>query len=141
MNSHLADLLSFPESVRNNLEAGGFVMSISGNNWSYIALDEAHEMTVNKDVKEVMSVGSMSGIASRMCYMPYRATLIKNLCDQLFVSKPQIQSDDYGKLFEDTETNIKSYIKMINESEYSLSDETSTPNDTFSHILDRKSVV
>ena len=78
-------------------------MNIAGNNWSNIALDEAHEMTVNKDVKEVMGVGNMSGIEARISYMPYRASVMHNLNSQLSLTKQQHQSDDYGKLFEDIE--------------------------------------
>ena len=110
---HLADIQTFPKSVIENFSQGGFVMNIAGNNWSSIALDETHEMTVNKDVKEVMSVGSMGGIANRMHYMPYRASMIHNIGSQLVTYKFQQQSDDYGKLFEDTEKNIQSlYVRI-----------------------------
>lgn len=108
---HLADLKTFPSSVLNNLACGGFVMNIAGlSNWSNVALDETHEMTINKDVKEVMSIGSMTGITNKIHYMPFRANLLQNFCTQLIIARDNQQSDNYGKLFEDNELNIKSLL-------------------------------
>ena len=49
---HLADLLCFPKSVLSQLEKGGFVLNICGNNYSYVALDEGLETTMNKEVMD-----------------------------------------------------------------------------------------
>ena len=40
-----------PPSVKRCFESGAFVCSISGKQMRSVALDEAHEMLVNKDLK------------------------------------------------------------------------------------------
>ena len=51
IQNHLRDLAKMPKDVLNFLESGAFVCSISGKHMSSVALDEAHEMLVNKDLK------------------------------------------------------------------------------------------
>ena len=48
---HLADLETFPDEVLTIFREGGFVASLSGRPWHSVALDEAHEMKINKECK------------------------------------------------------------------------------------------
>ena len=54
---HLADLTTFPRYILDNLREGGFVISLKGTPFASMAVDEAHESTINKDVKGAMSGG------------------------------------------------------------------------------------
>ena len=51
---HLADLCSFPNKVTNSFKQGGFVVSLSGTPWHSVAIDEAHEMKINKECKSLL---------------------------------------------------------------------------------------
>ena len=44
-----------PDSIRECFEKGGFVCNIKGSKMHPVALDEAHEMIVNKDIKTIVN--------------------------------------------------------------------------------------
>ncbi len=48
---HIFEVLTMPQDVVQFFETGGFVCSITGKHMHSVALDEAHEMLVNKDLK------------------------------------------------------------------------------------------
>ena len=51
---HLAILQQFPKDLLNALETGAFTVSLTGKQWKSVAIDEAHEMCVNRDLKEAI---------------------------------------------------------------------------------------
>ena len=53
--NHLAEMRCIPQSLLDHFKNGAFVASIKGNIWSSVALDESHEMCINKDVKAAIS--------------------------------------------------------------------------------------
>ena len=71
--NHIAEMLCLPPSLLDHFKNGGFVASIKGNNWSSVALDESHEMCINKDVKAAISKLSDDYISKIVQYLPYRA--------------------------------------------------------------------
>ena len=48
---HFAEILCLPENIRHCLEKGGVVCNVRGTKMHAVALDKAHEMLVNKDIK------------------------------------------------------------------------------------------
>lgn len=48
---HLHEVLLMPQEIIDHFESGSFVCSVTGNHCHSVALDEAHEMLVNKDLK------------------------------------------------------------------------------------------
>ncbi len=81
---HLADVLSLPPSVLNYFRKGGFVVSISGHAWHSVAIDEAHEMKINKECKTSIVRPSRDYISRVAGYIPYRTKCLENLREQIF---------------------------------------------------------
>ena len=51
---HLADCLTFSSQVQQCFQAGRFVASITGRDWQSVAVDEAHEILLNKHCKRAI---------------------------------------------------------------------------------------
>ena len=49
--NHIGNIASFPNEIINCFEAGGFTVKIKDGLGHAVALDEAHEMCVNCDMK------------------------------------------------------------------------------------------
>ena len=44
-------IIEFPSTILQCLKSGEFTVNINGHNWHAEALEEAHEMDKNKDIK------------------------------------------------------------------------------------------
>ena len=82
---HLADVLSLPQSILDFFRIGGFVVSLTANPWHSVALDEAHEMKINKECKISMVRLSEDYIKRIAGYIPYRAKCMENLRQELAI--------------------------------------------------------
>ena len=78
---HLADIKSIPIST---FRKGGFTVSLNGRPWHSVALDEAHEMKINKECKTSIVCPTRDYLNRVAGYIPYRAKCIANLHMQLF---------------------------------------------------------
>ncbi len=81
---HLADVLAYPSSIVEQLKKGCFSVSLSGRPWHSVAIDEAHEMAINKDCKTSILRPTEDYINRIATYMPFRAKCLDNLKTQLF---------------------------------------------------------
>ena len=66
---HLADMLNFPPHILDYFKNGGFNSNITGTQWSSIALDEMHEMTINKDIKIAFTTPSITNVRIKLLYL------------------------------------------------------------------------
>ena len=48
---HIADIYSYPEDIIHCFKRGGFTVKIKGGIGHAVALDEAHEMCINRDME------------------------------------------------------------------------------------------
>ena len=78
---HISDVLSMPQPLLTMLQQGGFVVSISGQPWHSVGIDEAHEMLINRSCKTSIVKPSPDRVA---CYLPHRSRTLENLQQQLF---------------------------------------------------------
>ena len=114
--NHIAEMLCLPPSLLEHFKNGGFVASIKGNTWSSVALDESHEMCINKDVKAAISKLSDDYISKIVSYLPYRAKSLKNFRSQLevFSGKESSKSIKFSSKDDELmEYNVKKLINAI----------------------------
>ncbi len=81
---HLADVLAYPSSIVEQLKKGCFSVSLSGRPWHSVAIDDAHEMAINKDCKTSIVRPTEDYINRIATYMPFRAKCLDYLKTQLF---------------------------------------------------------
>ncbi|CAC5405854.1 unnamed protein product [Mytilus coruscus] len=111
---HLADLKTFPQSVLGHFEAGCFSVSITGNNYYCVALDEAYEMEINLKTKQAINSFSSASLASLTHYLPYRAETLHNFKNQLCIEKTDSQHRETNKPYIETEElTIRQYISEL----------------------------
>ena len=75
---HFEDLLMYPKCILESLKAGGFTMSLKGRPNHSVALDECHEMCINKDLKGAVARASESYLHKTSLFFSYRISLYKN---------------------------------------------------------------
>ncbi|KAJ8049124.1 hypothetical protein HOLleu_01726 [Holothuria leucospilota] len=75
---HMAGLKQYPPQVLEKLAAGAFAVNISDKNGCSVALDEAHEMLINKEVTMSMTTYGMGSPSRLVHYISVRSRLMKN---------------------------------------------------------------
>ncbi|CAC5406554.1 unnamed protein product [Mytilus coruscus] len=105
---HFADLLTFPLDVIHHFKAGCFAVSLSGDNFFSVALDEAHEMEINLKTKKAINTFSLPSLTAMTYYLPYRAETLHNLKVKL-----DIESGQSGKRKELSKSYIHSEEQTI----------------------------
>ena len=81
---HLMDLARMPQSVLQHLVQGGFSVRLSATEWHAVALDECHEMCINRDAKLAVIRPGVQKMEHTSHYLQFRASCINNLKVQLF---------------------------------------------------------
>ena len=118
--NHLAEIQCLPPTHLDHFRNGAFVASIKGNTWSSVALDEIHEMCINKDVKAAIAKLSDDYISKVVHYLPYRAESLKNFQSQLGVFSGIVASNLVSFSSKDdevAENNIKNPVIAIKGSD------------------------
>ena len=76
---HLADLLCFPPQVLYHLQKGAMSVHLTKSNGRAVALDEAHEMKINRDAKFAVIRPSEELMERISNFLPFCAQCINNL--------------------------------------------------------------
>ena len=109
---YLHNYLTFPIEILNFFEKGGFAVNITNQGWHSVALDEAHEMCVNKDLKGAVVQSTQAYLQKTSFFFNYRVKLLKHFKAQLYPeekishSEPSIVSTDPA--------SIKMYKNVLN---------------------------
>ena len=85
---HFAEVMCLPESIKQCFAKGGFGCNIKGTKMHAVALDEAHEMLVNKDIKTSVVRPSKEYLDKIMYYFHVRSKVCKQLLEQ--ISPPSV---------------------------------------------------
>ena len=81
---HLAELQSYPAEVIDCFRAGGFTVKVKGGIGHAVALDEAHEMCINRDLKMAVARPTLPYLKKTAHFFSYRIKAHKQLMHQLF---------------------------------------------------------
>ena len=79
ISQHLTNLLQMPNSIIGMFKQGAFVVNIKGRPWHAVAIDEAHEMLINKACKTAIVKPNPDYIKRLTTYLPYRSRSIQNI--------------------------------------------------------------
>ena len=79
-------VLNMPADLLKYFENGGFVLSISGNALHSVALDECHEMLINKHVKQT-KVRPSKDYINLSIIISFRVKSMENFKGQIFLKK------------------------------------------------------
>lgn len=89
ISQHLEDIATMPAPIIAMFRQGAFVVSVTGRPWHSVAIDESHEMLINKDCKTSI-IHPIPDYISRIAqHLPYRSKATKNLQSQFF--PPRVQ--------------------------------------------------
>ena len=78
ISRHLEDVLVMPAPIRAMFSQGTFVVCIVGRPWHSLAIEESHEMLINKDCKTATTQ-----------HIRYRSKAVKTLKKELFSNTTQ----------------------------------------------------
>ena len=83
-STYMTYVAKLPDCILSKLREGGFAMRLSSTDWHGVALDECHEMEINKDAKLAVVRPTPDKMQFTSHYLPFRSKIIKNLKEQLF---------------------------------------------------------
>ena len=76
---HIIDVQCYPETILRALEGGAFTVKLSPGLGHAIALDEAHEMCVNKDMKMSVVRSTLPYLKKTLHFHSYRIKAHKQI--------------------------------------------------------------
>ena len=116
---HVKDVLTMPSSVLHHLRKGSFSVRLSSTDWHGVALDECHEMKINKDAKLAVIHPTKQRMEFLSNYMSFRSSCIENLKKQLLPEREmhgvqgQVFSHSFTCKDKKRDANITSMIEII----------------------------
>ena len=100
ISNHISDLVCTPQSVILMSEQGAFVVSIGGREWHSVAIDEAHEMLINKHCKMSITKPSPDYINCVAKYITYRTKTLQEFMQQLSPTPPELKKPKVTEAWE-----------------------------------------
>ena len=141
ISQHIVDLLRLSSDTIAKLDSGGFTVSLKGRPCHSLAIDEAHEMCINKDCKQYITRPSADYINRTALFIPVRAEGMKNLENEIFPDKKS-ESEKSIHIFtimpdvKKFEENVQNQMKKLNTSSL----KTQLKGDGLQHIFNKKSL-
>ena len=109
---HLADCLLLPNSIQEQFAKGGFVVSITGQAWHSVGIDEAHKMLVNRDCKSAVVHPNKEFINRMALYFPFRSKMMQAFKNQVNQNLTLEGPDHNKKLHRKARENIHTMTEL-----------------------------
>lgn len=138
---HLAHLHQLPTEILESLKKGLWTVSLKGRPFKSLALDEAHETLINRDLKMSMNRPPSSATLSlRTNYLNFRSLTYKNFKKLLNYgrrNKPKSTNTASLGAHQNSEVNIQGAVELLGGSSLSPSsaEEGSRAGDKLWHLL------
>lgn len=104
--NHLADIQTYPAQVLQCLQVGAFAVSIWGIRGHSVALDEAHKMCINWDMKAAVVRPTKAYLQKTSTFLRYRIAAYKNMLQQIIATETQISTPYAQNCLTTTEPEI-----------------------------------
>ena len=121
ITQHLCDIHNMNPILLSFFKQGAFVVNVKGRPWHAVAIDEAHEMLINKSCKTSIVKPNPDFISRISRYLPHRTKILENLIFQVLPTITE-QKDELIEAFIsqksvdiETQKNIERQIKCLNE--------------------------
>ena len=115
--NHIADIECYPDQLLECFRAGGFTVKVKGGIGHATALDEAHEMCVNRDLKMAVVRPTYAYLKKTNFFFSYRIKAQTQLASQLFpatdmpTQRPQLMDTTAStKCWNDNVLNMRSMM-------------------------------
>ena len=113
---HIHELLLMPPHILHHLQSGSFSVRLSESEWHGVAIDECHEMRINKDAKMAVVHPSKHRMEFLSNYMCFRSACVESLKKQIFpetVMNRQPFSHTLTSTDKKREVNVERMVQAI----------------------------
>ena len=118
--NHIQDIQRFPDSILKCFQAGGFTVKLKAGLGHAVALDEAHECCINRDMKMAVVRPTQAYLRKTTFFFSYRIKAQKQLASQLFPASETSSSPQQPTIMDGTATT-KHYEENIEKMSLLLS--------------------
>ena len=118
---HLAEIQRYPPMILKCFERGAFTVKLTQQHWRAVALDEAHEMCINKDLKTAIARPTKPYLKKITLFLNDRTKIHNSFIQELFPERFEHHSESNNNILDDSpqaykyEHNIKQLCSVASE--------------------------
>ena len=113
---HISTMNALPPYVLEHFKNGAFASSIKGTNYATVALDEGHEMLINRDGKMSLAHSLPKHMDQLVGTIEYQAQLLRTLEDQLGINNSnKLHRDLQWSVIQSEFNNVKLYYDNVSK--------------------------
>jgi len=118
---HLAEIQRYPPMILKCFERGAFTVKLTQQHWRAVALNEAHEMCINKDLKTAIARPTKPYLKKITLFLNDRTKIHNSFIQELFPERFEHHSESNNNILDDSpqaykyEHNIKQLCSVASE--------------------------